>query len=304
MDKAKTLSLLKEITRIENIKIDEMMSKHTSFKIGGPADFLVTPGSRDELCLLIIALNKSKVPYFIMGNGSNLLVRENGIRGVVIKLFDNFDEINIDGEIIKAEAGALLSRIAKFALDNGLAGFEFASGIPGTLGGAVVMNAGAYTGEMKDVIIKTEYMDKQGNICELTGDMHEFGYRKSILQKNGGIVTVSQIKLCKGDKIQIKATMDNFTGKRREKQPLAMPSAGSVFRRPEGYFAGKLIEDCGMSGESIGGAQVSTKHCGFIINTGNATANDVINLINKIQNKVKEKFNVSLETEIKFVGEE
>ncbi|MFA6308905.1 MAG: UDP-N-acetylmuramate dehydrogenase [Clostridia bacterium] len=304
MDKSETLSLLKEITSVENIKTEEMMNKHTSFKIGGPADFLVTPASSDELCLLIIALNKNEVPYFVMGNGSNLLVREKGIRGVVIKLFDNFNEIKIDGDIIIAEAGALLSKIARVALDNDLAGFEFASGIPGTLGGAVVMNAGAYSGEMKDVIIKSEYIDRQGNVRELTGNMHEFGYRKSVFQRNGGIVTNSLIKLAKGDRHKIKATMDDFNGRRRDKQPLAMPSAGSVFRRPEGHFAGKMIEDCGMRGKSIGGAQVSTKHCGFIVNTGNATASDVIDLINKIKDKVKEKFGVSLETEIKFVGEE
>jgi UDP-N-acetylmuramate dehydrogenase len=304
LDNSEILSLLKEITCAENIKTDEMMNIHTSFKIGGPADFLVTPAGRDELCLLITALNKNEVPYFVMGNGSNLLVREKGIRGVVIKLFDNFNEIKIDGDIIIAEAGALLSKIARVALDKGLAGFEFASGIPGTLGGAVVMNAGAYSGEMKDVIVKSEYVDRQGSIYELTYDMHEFGYRKSVLQRNGGIVISSLIKLTKGDKLKIKATMNDFNGRRRDKQPLAMPSAGSVFRRPEGYFAGKMIEDCGMKGESIGGAQVSTKHCGFIVNTGNATASDVIDLINKIQDKVKDKFDVSLETEIKIVGEE
>ncbi len=303
MDKAKVLSLLNKITKSENIKQDEMMDKHTSFKIGGPADFFVTPKNVKELCLLILALNKEGVPYFVTGNGSNLLVRETGIRGVVIKLLENFNEISINGDSIRAEAGALLSRVAKTALENGLAGFEFASGIPGTLGGAVVMNAGAYGGEIKDVVVKTEYIGKDGMINELTGDMHEFGYRKSILQQNSGIVIASTLKLERCDKEIIKAKMDDFNSRRREKQPLWMPSAGSVFRRPEGYFAGKLIDDCGLRGKSIGGAQVSKLHCGFIVNTGNATAQDVLELISLIQDNVKEKYDVDLETEIKILGE-
>lgn len=304
MEKADILCLLKKITNDENIKIDESMSKHTYFKIGGPADFLVEPDNKDELRKIVVELDKNKVPFFIMGNGTNLLVRDKGIRGVVIKLADKFNSINVDGEVIKAEAGALLSKIAIVALNNELTGMEFASGIPGSIGGATVMNAGAYSGEMKDIVIKTEFIDKAGEITCVEGSAHEFDYRTSVMQKEGEIVTSVYLKLKKGDKTKIKSQMDEYAKQRREKQPLSMPSAGSVFKRPTGFFAGKLIEDSGLKGYKIGGAQVSEKHCGFIVNTGNATAKDVIDLIHAVQKKVKEEFNVNLETEVKVVGEE
>jgi UDP-N-acetylmuramate dehydrogenase len=210
----------------------------------------------------------------------------------------------IKDDIIEAEAGLLLSKISNIALENELSGFEFASGIPGTLGGAVTMNAGAYGGEMKDVIIKTEYMDTNGNIEVIEGEKHGFGYRTSFIQKQQGIVLKSTIRLIKGNRTEIKSLIDDLTQKRTDKQPLEMPSAGSVFKRPEGHYTGKLVEDCGLRGYRIGDAEVSTKHCGFIVNTGNATADDVLNLIEHIKTQVAQRFGVNLQTEVRIVGEE
>jgi UDP-N-acetylmuramate dehydrogenase len=209
----------------------------------------------------------------------------------------------VDGNYIESESGVLLSKLANMALQNGLTGLEFASGIPGTVGGAVVMNAGAYGGEMKDVVIETKYIDEKGNINIITGEQHGFGYRTSIFQRTNKIIVNSKFKLKYGDKNKIKEEMDDLNKRRRDKQPLEMPSAGSIFRRPEGYYAGKLIQDSGLAGYSIGGAQVSPKHCGFIVNTGNATAQDVLQLIKHIQETVKSKFGVELQTEVKVVGE-
>lgn len=304
MDKEKYTKLLENIAGRENVKTDEPMKDHTSFKIGGPADFFVTPCSVYSLCEVIKLCNNEKLPIFIMGNGTNLLVSDKGIRGVVVKIYDNLSDFHVKEDCIEAYGGILLSKLSDIALENGLTGFEFASGIPGTLGGAVAMNAGAYGGEMKDVVIETEYIDKEGNIKIIRGEEHQFGYRTSFIQKQSGIAVKSLIKLKKGDKSSIKALIDDLTARRQDKQPLEMPSAGSVFKRPEGYFAGKLIEDCGLRGYSIGDAQVSEKHCGFIVNKGNATAKDILDLIRHIQKTVKDKFSVDLQTEVRIVGEQ
>jgi UDP-N-acetylmuramate dehydrogenase len=255
------------------------------------------------LSKLIVFLRENKVPFMTMGNGTNLIISDKGIRGVVIKLFKNISGYEINDDIITANAGMLLSTLSKVALNNELGGMEFASGIPGTLGGAVAMNAGAYGGEMKDIVLETVYVTKDGKINTATGEEHEFGYRKSKIQLEKSIVITSKIKLKKENKDKIKSIMDDLDGRRKTKQPLELPSAGSIFKRPEGYFAGKLIQDAGLRGFKIGGAQVSEKHCGFIVNTDNATAKDVMDLIKHIQIKVKEKFNVNLETEVKLIGE-
>lgn len=304
MNKEMYQKLLENIAGKDNVKVDEPMKDHTSFKIGGPADFLVTPCSVSSLCEVIKLCNNENLPIFIMGNGTNLLVSDKGIRGVVVKIYENLNECIVKEDCIEAYGGILLSKLSDIALENELTGFEFASGIPGTLGGAVAMNAGAYGGEMKDVVIETEYIDKEGNIKTIRGDEHQFGYRTSFIQKQSGIAIKSVLKLKKGDKSAIKALIDDLTSRRCEKQPLEMPSAGSVFKRPEGYFAGKLIEDCGLRGYSIGGAQVSDKHCGFIVNKGDATSKDILDLIRHIQKTVKDKFNVELQTEVRIVGEQ
>ena len=293
-----------KVTGVENVLVDEPMKHHTSFKLGGPADILVTPHSKEQLVLVLDYCNRNSIPFYVIGNGTNLLVRDKGIRGVVIKIFNNYNEIKVEGNIISAEAGALLSRLANAAYDNSLTGLEFAQGIPGTLGGAVTMNAGAYGGEMKGVVYRTEFVDKNGNIVTLSDAEHEFSYRDSFIQRNHGVVLESWIKLEKGNKEEIKALMEDLMKKRKDKQPIEMPSAGSVFKRPEGHFAGKLIEDCGLRGFKIGGAQVSPKHCGFIVNTGAATTQDVLNLIKAIQNNVKDKFDIDMHTEIRIIGEE
>jgi UDP-N-acetylmuramate dehydrogenase len=295
---------LKEAIGEENVKINEPMKAHTSFKVGGNADILVTPGNVGQIKLILDLSRDKNIPIFIMGNGSNLIVRDKGIRGITLKLSDNFSRCTVNEDVIEAEAGILLSRVANIALKNELAGLEFASGIPGTLGGAVFMNAGAYGGEMKDVVVSTVYLDKDGEIRNIEGEAHRFGYRSSFIQKEGGTVLSSRLRLKKGKKAEIKEIMDDLNRKRKEKQPLHMPSAGSVFKRPEGYFAGKLVEDCGLRGFSIGGAQVSGMHCGFIVNTGNAKASDILNLIEYIQTTVKAKFGVELKTEVRVVGEE
>jgi UDP-N-acetylmuramate dehydrogenase len=303
LEKELFVGRIKEIVGSENVKLDEPMKNHTSFKVGGPADILVTPVSVLQLSQLMKFCKSENVPVFVMGNGTNLIVKDKGIRGVVIKIYDNLNEFTVKDDIITAYAGVLLSKISMAAYENGLAGLEFASGIPGTLGGAVAMNAGAYGGEMKDVIIETEFMDRDGEIRVIRNDEHQFGYRTSLIQKLSGIVIKSSMKLKKGNKEEIKALMDDLTKRRQDKQPLEMPSAGSVFKRPEGYFAGKLIEDCGLRGYRIGGAEVSNKHCGFIVNSGNAKAKDILDLIQYIQNTVKMKFGVEMQTEVRIVGE-
>lgn len=287
----------------ERVLIDEPMSNHTSFKIGGPADVIIFPKNNTQLGELIKYFISSRTPYMVMGNGTNLLVSDKGIRGVVIKIYENMDNCIVKGNLMEVDAGMLISKASKIALQYSLSGLEFAEGIPGTIGGAVTMNAGAYIGEMAMVVYQTEYMDVNGNIITVTGEEHNFSYRTSIIQKTKGIVLKTQIKLCKDDSQKIKGLMDEFNFKRRDKQPLEWPSAGSVFKRPEGHFVGKLIDDCGLRELSIGGAQISEKHSGFIINRGAASCRDVLELIKQIQNTVKERFEVELEPELRIVGD-
>lgn len=297
--------LLEELYRIvgaSNVKLDEPMKKHTTFQIGGPADCFVTPETVEELGQVLASCNAAKVPVFILGNGSNLLVSDAGIEGVVIQLFGNFNQFSIEGNLIKAQSGILLSKIGALAKNASLTGFEFAAGIPGTLGGAVVMNAGAYGGEMKDIIRCVQVMDDNGNLLELSGEEMEFSYRHSVIGEKNYIVIGATIELEPGDADAIAGRMEELSIARRTKQPLEYPSAGSTFKRPEGYFAGKLIQDADLRGYRVGDAQVSEKHCGFVINRGNATAEDVIQLIQDVQHKVKEQFGVLLEPEVRLTG--
>ncbi len=284
------------------IKKNEPMKNHTSFKIGGPADEFCEVTSEEEIKRLIDYASEKGMSYTVMGNGSNLLVADGGIRGLVIKIARGFDEISVGGEKITAQSGALLSRIASAAYRNSLTGLEFASGIPGTLGGGIYMNAGAYGGELKDVIESVTYLDN-GEIITRTADMLEFGYRKSSFTDKDYIILSAELKLKKGNPDEIKEKTDDYRQRRTSKQPLDMPSAGSTFKRPEGYFAGKLIEDSGLKGFKIGGAQVSEKHSGFVVNAGGATAADVKALIEHIQKTVKEKFGVEMKTEVKMLGD-
>lgn len=287
----------------EAILRDEPLSRHTSFKIGGPADYFAEPHSASEIKEIIGLCKRAEIPFTIIGNGSNLLVSDAGYRGVIICISRSMRTIKTDGERIYAEAGALLSGIAREAQSNSLTGFEFAGGIPGTLGGAVVMNAGAYGGEMVQVIESVGVLDAGGKLLTLKNEELELGYRTSIIPKKGYIVVSAVIKLNKTDDADsIRNTMLELLAKRKEKQPLEYPSAGSTFKRPEGYFAGKLIEDAGLKGFSIGGACVSEKHSGFVVNKGDATAKDVLLLIEYVKNTVFEKFGVELEPEVKMLG--
>ena len=292
-----------EILGNDRVLEAEPMGKHTTFRIGGPADLFVAPENTDEIKKLIAICKEEEVPYFILGNGSNLLVSDKGYRGVIIQLYRSFGQITLKENEIHAQAGALLSGIAAMAREASLTGFEFAGGIPGTLGGAVVMNAGAYGGEMKDVLKEVTVLTPEGQVVTLQARELQMGYRTSIIKESGYIVLEAVISLKKGDQDEIKSRMQELAGMRSSKQPLSYPSAGSTFKRPEGYFAGKLIMDSGLRGYQVGGAQVSEKHCGFVINTGNATAKDVTTLMADVQRIVMEKFGVKLEPEVKFLGE-
>ena len=287
----------------DNVKQQEPMSKHTTFRIGGPADFYLCPHSTKEVQQTVQICKEENLPYFILGNGSNLLVSDKGYRGAIIRLWKNFSDISVKDCCITAKAGALLSKVAAEALEEGLTGMEFASGIPGTIGGAVFMNAGAYGGEMKDIIKEVKVLDDQGEIRVLSNEEMKLGYRTSIVKEKGYTVLSAVLQLKKGEVSVIRETMEDLKNRRTSKQPLDMPSAGSTFKRPEGYFAGKLIMDSGLRGFSVGGAQVSEKHCGFVVNKGGATAEDVTALIREVQRRVKEKFGVELETEVRFLGE-
>lgn len=291
------------LIKISSVKEEELMSKHTTFKVGGKVDYFVMPSSVGEIKDILLLCKNYNVPLFIMGNGSNLLVSDLGFRGVVLSIGNAFNKIQIQDDILTVEAGALLSKISNVALKNSLTGFEFAGGIPGTLGGAVSMNAGAYGSEIKDVLLDVEVIDKDGNLITISNSDLEFGYRTSIITKKDYIVLSARIKLQRGNSDKIKEKMEELLIARKTKQPLEYPSAGSTFKRPEGYFAGKLIQDAGLKGYRVGGAEVSQKHSGFVINIGNATARDIYNLIRYIQKEVYEKFSISLETEVKFVGD-
>lgn len=282
---------------------EEPMKKHITFRVGGPAACFLTPSTKEQIREILHICQEEKTPYFILGNGSNLLVSDQGFDGVVLQVYKNMNQVTVEGEHLRVQAGALLSATARKALEAGLTGMEFAAGIPGTMGGAAVMNAGAYGGEMKDILESVTVLTPEGEQKELKNKELQLGYRTSVVKEKGYIVLEAVLSLKKGDPEAIKSRMDELKEQRVTKQPLEYPSAGSTFKRPEGYFAGKLIQDAGLRGYQVGGAQVSEKHCGFVINKENATAKDVVDLIHDVQRIVYEKFQVQLETEVKFLGE-
>lgn len=303
MDLDAVIYELEKIFDEKNVKYNEPMKNHTSFRVGGPADIFIIPEKAWQVISAIKLFKENNIPFFIMGNGTNIVVRDGGFKGAVIKL-TSLNNISVEGNKIKAQSGAFLSNVSMEALKNSLKGMEFASGIPGTVGGAVTMNAGAYGPEIKDVIESAVLCDYDGNLFCFNRDELELSYRHSIVQKGNYIVLEAVFALEKGDSTAIRSRMEELNRRRADKQPLNYPSAGSTFKRPEGHFAGKLIEDAGLKGYSIGGAKVSEKHAGFIINYNNATARDIIELIKKVQEIVNEKFGVLLEPEIKIIGEE
>ena len=301
MISAAVVDALKGIVPEENILLQEKMAGHTTFRIGGPADCFLQLENEEQLQKVQKYLNLVEVPYFILGNGSNLLVSDKGYRGIILQVGQKMSDIRVVGNKIVAQAGALLSQVSKTACVHGLTGLEFAFGIPGTLGGGVVMNAGAYGGDMSQVVTKVRVINRDGEVMELDNGTMEFGYRHSSIKNQSFAVTEVTLQLEEGDRKEIFAKMEELVAKRKEKQPLGNPSAGSTFKRPEGHFAGKLIMDAGMRGFQIGGARVSDKHCGFIINMGNATSDDVRDVIEEVQARVKERFHVELEPEIIFL---
>ena len=285
----------------ENVLANEPMKDHTTFRIGGDADAFVRISDKEKLAKVLRYLGQVEIPYYILGNGSNLLVADEGYRGVIIEIAEKMNEVRVEGSCLVCQAGALLSKVARTAYENGLTGLEFAAGIPGTIGGGVVMNAGAYGGELKNVVTQVAVMDRAGEELIFDNDAMEFGYRTSLIKKYPYIVTEVTLRLVEGDRDVIKAAMDDYGTRRREKQPLEYPSAGSTFKRPEGHFAGALIQDAGLKGYTVGGAQVSEKHSGFVINKGDATAADVRSLMEHVQKIVKAKFNVTLEPEVIYL---
>lgn len=296
------IEALKRFVPSENIHLQEPMAAHTTFRIGGEADCLIELESTEQLQKVQYYLSQVGKPFVILGNGSNLLVGDSGFAGVVLQVGSKMSKVTVEGRYIVAQAGALLSQVARAACEKELTGLEFASGIPGTVGGGVVMNAGAYGGEMSQVVTKVTVVNCEGEVLELENETMEFGYRYSTIKNQPFTVTEVTFYLQKGDKEQIKAKMDELAMKRREKQPLEYPSAGSTFKRPDGFFAGELIMKAGLRGFRIGGAMVSEKHCGFVINAGNATAADVRAVISHVQACVKEQFHVDLEPEVIFLG--
>lgn len=296
------MNIFEKVLDKNQIFIDEPMKKHTTFKIGGKADYLLLPNSLEQILSCIKICKENNIDYYVIGNGSNLLVTDKGFRGAIIKIFKNFNNIKIDGNVITAKSGATLSAIAKKAYDNSLKGLEFASGIPGTIGGGVCMNAGAYGGELKDVV-KTVTILKDDKIIILDNKDCNFEYRNSKILKERLVVLEVSLELKEGDKEEILSKMKKNTKSRNEKQPVEYASAGSTFKRPTNNFAGKLIMEAGLSGKAIGGACISQKHCGFIINKGDATCEDVLKLADFVCREVKEKFNIELEKEIRIIGE-
>ncbi|MFA6942146.1 MAG: UDP-N-acetylmuramate dehydrogenase [Clostridiaceae bacterium] len=294
---------LKEIIDINDIEIDVPMVKYTSFKVGGPVDYLVNPGSYQQVSSIVKLCQEYSMPYYIIGNCSNLIVRDGGFRGMLIKL-SKLDKIYIEGNRITSQSGTLLKSVSNAALEESLTGFEFASGIPGSVGGAIYMNAGAYDGEISKVIEDASVLDNNGEIKNLTREELELGYRSSSVQTYGYVILEATFKLNPGDKEKIRNRIIELTNRRCDKQPLEFPSAGSTFKRPDGYFAAKLIEDTGLKGLTVGEAEVSTKHSGFLINKGGASAKDVIDLIALVQERVKEKFDVDLHPEVRIIGED
>ncbi len=293
---------LLEIFDESQILINENMSGHTTFKVGGPAQFYVQPKASQVADVVRLCVQQD-VPYVIIGNGSNLLVGDNGIKGVLIEIGKNMSDIEVTNTHIFAQAGALLSKVAYKAAESGLTGMEFASGIPGCIGGGTVMNAGAYGGELRQIITKVHCIDKQGCMHVLSNEECAFDYRYSIIPEKGYLVTAVEIMLHEGNEEEIRKKMKELNTQRTEKQPLEYPSAGSTFKRPEGYFAGKLIQDAGLSGFCVGGAQVSEKHCGFVINKGGATAADIRTLMDEVTDVVYKTYGVKLEPEVRLIGE-
>ena len=288
----------------ENILVNEPMKKHTTFRIGGEAACYVKIENADQLAAVQQFLQQEAVPMQVLGNGSNLLFSDEGFAGVVLEICDKMNEIRVEGTKMIVQAGALMSKVARTAYENGLTGFEFAAGIPGTIGGGTVMNAGAYGGELKQVISSVKMLDETGKIVELSNEEMAFGYRTSIVKKKPHIVVEVTLQLRSGKQEDILAVMEDLAFRRRDKQPLEYPSAGSTFKRPEGYFAGELIMKSGLRGYRVGGAQVSEKHCGFVINTGDATAKDVLQLMDHVKNTVKATFGVELEPEVIVIKKE
>lgn len=286
-----------------NIKVNESLKKYTMTKLGGKADVLVLPETEDQAAAVVKYAYENEIPLLMLGNGSNMVVRDGGVRGIVLH-FTFLNEIRIDGNIVYAQSGALIKEVSKQVAAESLTGFEFACGIPGSIGGAMAMNAGAYGGEIKDVVTTCTVLTAEGEKLVLSNEQLELSYRKSIIAKNGYYVLSATFQLAKGDQQQIDEKIGELTFLRESKQPLEYPSAGSVFKRPVGYYAGKLIQDSELQGKGVGGAEVSTKHAGFIVNKDNATAKDYIDTIKMVQRIVKEKFDVELEMEVKIVGED
>ena len=292
--------LIDSLSKEAKVLLNEPMKNHTSFKIGGPADILIMPASIDDV-KKVLDFAKD-MPLYVIGNGSNLLVNDEGIKGIVLKIANCLNSVEVDGEYIVAEAGATLALVSNIAKKNSLTGMEWACGIPGSIGGAVYMNAGAYGGEMKDIVFETTYIDENNEICVINNDTHKFSYRRSIFTENRDLTAILvNLKLNFGDKDEISSKMSTNASSRRDKQPLEYPSAGSYFKRPEGFFAAKLIDDCALKGYTVGGAAVSEKHAGFIVNKGGATSRDVLELEEIIKDNVYKKFGVVLEREVKYI---
>lgn len=296
------IQALRKFVPEENICLQESMASHTTFRIGGLADCFVQLENTEQLIKVQKYLSQVGVPFFILGNGSNLLVSDAGFRGVILQIGPKMNRVTVEGNVIVAQAGASMAQIARTAMEHELTGMEFASGIPGTIGGGVVMNAGAYGGELSQIVTQVNVVNNEGEIMELDNETMEFGYRTSTIRNNPFTVTEVILRLEKGDRRQIRERMEELAAKRRDKQPLEYPSAGSTFKRPAEHYAGQLIMEAGLRGFQCGGAKVSDKHCGFVINTGNATAEDVRKLIREVQARVKDQFNVDLETEVLFLG--
>lgn len=285
-----------------SVEREVSMKNYTSFKVGGPAELFLSPEDAGQTAKLVRFCEKEEIPVFVLGKGSNLLVSDRGIKGAVIYTGKQCGISLVDENTVRAQSGASLAQLCTFALENSLSGLEFAYGIPGTVGGAVFMNAGAYGGEMKDVLLNSEYVSTDGTSGELDNEAMELSYRHSAYENSNLVITAASVRLAPADRNEIKSTMNDILARRKEKQPLEYPSAGSTFKRPEGNFAGALIEQCGLKGVSVGGAQVSEKHAGFIINRGGATAADILSLIKHVQARVKAQTGVSLETEIRLIG--
>ena len=293
---------LAQICASDDLLKNEPMSKHTTFRCGGPAQFFVRASNAADITAAISAAEKADAPWWIVGCGSDLLVSDAGLPGVVIEIGERMAHISIDGSVVHAQAGATNEAVAQAALEAELAGYEFASGIPGSVGGAAIMNAGAYDGEFKDVAVSVSCLFPDGTVHEIPAEEADWGYRHSMMSDKGLVVLGATLQLAAGNKDEIRAKMDDLSQRRSSKQPLEMASAGSTFKRPEGYFAGKLIQDSGMQGHSVGDAQVSTKHAGFVVNTGNASAADVLQVIRDVQAAVADQFGVTLETEVRMWG--